>query len=74
MKQQEVFSPLQNAIRHYEVDCKSKFRPTKDFYQSVGINRIRFWQLVKGKKELLVSEARNLSDFFNVPLEQLCSK
>lgn len=74
MQLQLVQTPLHTAINSYEAITKSRFSPTKDFYESVGINRIRFWQLVKGKKEPLLSEAARLSDFFSVPLATLCSK
>lgn len=64
-------TPLKTVIQDYEAGNKSKFRPTKDFYESMEINRIRFWQLVKGKKELSLSEAERLSNFFGVPFNQL---
>lgn len=67
----EIQTPLQTVIDDYEVRVESKFSPTKDFYESIGINRIRFWQIVKGKKEPLISEAAKLSDFFSIPLESL---
>ena len=64
-------TPLKAVIQGFEANGQLKFSPTKDFYESTGINRIRFWQLVKGKKELLVSEAQTLANFFNVPLAKL---
>lgn len=70
--QQIPLTPLRTAIQSHEAIAQSKFRPTKDFYHSIGINRIRFWQLVKGKKTMMVDEAVRLSDFFKVPLDQLC--
>ena len=69
---QVSLTPLRTAIQNYETVAQSKFSPTKDFYQSIGINRIRFWQLVKGKKTMMVDEAVRLSTFFNVSLDQLC--
>lgn len=71
IKSSKEQTPLQTVIDDYEVSAKSKFSPTKDFYVSIGINRIRFWQIVKGKKEPLISEAAKLSDFFSIPLERL---
>lgn len=70
-KLEDTQTALQIVIDDYEVRGKSKFSPTKDFYASIGINRIRFWQIVKGKKEPLISEAAKLSDFFSIPLESL---
>ncbi len=63
-------TPLEAAIQEYETSACSKFSPTKDFYRRVGINRIRFWQLVKGKKDPLLSEIQSLADFFNVTIIQ----
>ncbi|MCF2516039.1 DUF3313 domain-containing protein [Dyadobacter sp. CY351] len=68
------FSALQRAIARYESNEALQFRPTKVFYDNVGINRIRFWQLAKGQKEMLVSEARRLSTYFRVPLEEFLKK
>jgi hypothetical protein len=70
-KQTTLVTPLQTVIQGHEASGQLKFKPTKDFYQSTGINRIRFWMLVKGKKELLISEAQTLANFFNVPLAKL---
>ncbi len=64
-------SPLHTAIIGHEAATKAIFKPTKDFYESVGINRIRFWQLVKGKKEPFASEILTLSKYFNVSPSQL---
>ena len=65
-------TPLKSAISSFEANGRLRFSPTVDFYHSIGINRIRFWQLVKGKKTMMVDEAVRLSDFFKVPLDQLC--
>jgi hypothetical protein len=64
-------TPLQTVIQSHEANGRLKFSPTRDFYATTGINRIRFWMLVKGKKELLISEAQVLANFFNVPLSKL---
>lgn len=64
-------SLLQSVIHDYEVTAKSKFTPTKDFYKSMGINRIRFWQLIRGEKTLFVDEAARLSDFFGIAVQNL---
>jgi hypothetical protein len=72
--QTNTHSPLQTAIDDYSARVGLKFNPTRDFYENVGINRLRFWQLVKGKKEPLASEAVRLSEFFSVPLATLCAK
>lgn len=69
--QQNPQTPLRAIIQAYEANGQSKFSPTKDFYESTGINRIRFWQLVKGKKEPVASEILTLSKFFNVSPNKL---
>lgn len=64
-------TPLQTVIQGYEANGQLKFNPTKVFYENMEINRIRFWQLVKGKQEPKASEILALSKFFNVPVSQL---
>jgi hypothetical protein len=64
-------TPLQNAIQGHEKKHLTNFKPSKDFYQQMSINRIRFAKLVSGKKPILASEAKNLSDFFQVPITDL---
>lgn len=71
VKDHPTQTPLQTVLRDYEAGAKSKFSPTKAFYVSTGINRIRFWQLVKGKKEPFASEILTLSKFFNVSPNKL---
>lgn len=66
-------TPLRTVIDDYSARVCLKFNPTREFYDNVGINRLRFWQLVKGKKEPLASEASRLSEFFSVPLVTLCA-
>ena len=64
-------TPLQSVLNAYQSKHSLKFTPNKAFYDRVQINRIRFWQLVKGKAELSVSEVRALSEFFSIPLTDL---
>ncbi len=62
---------LQRAIENHEFRFGSKFKPSKQFYTEKGINRIRFWQLAKGKKDITGREARVLAEFFSVPVTDL---
>lgn len=71
MKAESKVSPLAVALRDYEQRTKTKFKPSREFYIEIGINRIRFWQLVHGKKELLNSESKRLADYFNISVLQL---
>ncbi|AXE17880.1 hypothetical protein DR864_09120 [Runella rosea] len=64
-------TPLQTAVQSFEDKYLTKFQPTTKFYPYVGINRIRFWQLVEGKKRPTYDEAVSLSKYFGLPLEVL---
>lgn len=64
-------TPLKEAIRSFEDKNLTEFKPKRTFYERVGINRIRFWQLVEGAKVPDINEARRLSDYFNVSLTNL---
>jgi hypothetical protein len=68
---QTTQTPLKSAIGAYERKHLTKFKPSRLFYEQIGINRIRFWKLVEGTKSPEINEARRLSDFFNVPLNDL---
>ncbi|MBU1820768.1 MAG: hypothetical protein KKG00_04545 [Bacteroidetes bacterium] len=67
-------TPIQTALGQYEDQIGGKFKPDKRFYERVGINSKRFAQLVRGDKVPLLDEAARLSEFFNVPLQALCTK
>ncbi|MFC5408957.1 hypothetical protein ACFPMF_06540 [Larkinella bovis] len=59
------------AIVRYEHLSDLKFTPDERFYNRIGINRIRFWQLVKGKKAMYTHEALVLADYFGIPVNDL---
>jgi hypothetical protein len=61
-------TPLQVAICSFEDKNLTEFKPKRSFYERVQINRIRFWQLVEGKKRPDVDEAHRLADYFGKPL------
>jgi hypothetical protein len=60
---------VQEALQGYENRIGGRFKPDSRFYQKVGINQKRFGQLVRGEKPIMGFEARNLSQFFGVSLE-----
>lgn len=62
---------LQAALDQYEDSIGGKFKPDDRFYKMVSINSKRFGQLLRGEKPIFGYEARNLSQYFNVPLNQL---
>ena len=62
---------LKEAVQNFEDKNLTKFKPTKQFYERTKINRIRFSQLVDGKKQMFATELKALSDFFQVPITEL---
>lgn len=62
--QTQNHAPIQRLIDRYEAETMLVFKPSKKFYQSTGINRIRFAQLANGEKQLMINEANNLVRFF----------
>lgn len=67
-------TPIQATLAQYEDRIAGKFKPDQRFYNKVGINPKRFAQLIRGEKPIYGFEALNLSEFFSVPLDQLCTK
>ncbi|UFH52222.1 hypothetical protein [Spirosoma sp. KNUC1025] len=66
-------TPLSIVIADYEQHKHLKFMPEKSFYDSTGINRIRFWQLVRGEKAMLINEAQSLAEYFEIPVSKFFS-
>lgn len=62
-------TPLSQAIAKFEDKNLTKFKPDKRFYTQVGINRIRFWQLVRGEKDFLGAEINSISNYFSIPVQ-----
>lgn len=59
---------IQKSINQFEEQTLMKFQPSKDFYAAVGINRLRFWQLVREEKDITVNEAQSIADYFTISL------
>ena len=67
-----ITNTIQKAVAQYENRIGSPFRPTRDmFYRKVGINQKRYGQILRGEKEPVISEIKNLSQFFNIPVSEL---
>ena len=49
------------------------FRPTQEFYVSVGINKKRWGQIYRGEKEPVLSEIKAISQYFNIPTQAFFS-
>ncbi|MDR6195903.1 hypothetical protein [Siphonobacter sp. SORGH_AS_0500] len=67
----QTASPLARIIARYECESHLAFKPKPSFYDSIGINRIRFWKLVKGEKEPVTSEVRSLAKFLKISEQEL---
>ena len=61
-------SSLSNVLQAFRIAHRTPFTPTPEFYTEVGINRIRYSKLVRGKVVITGPEARALADFFEVPI------
>ncbi|GAB3956405.1 hypothetical protein GCM10028805_46150 [Spirosoma harenae] len=64
-------TPLSCVVTKFEERNNLKFKPERSFYERIGINKVRFWQLVRGEKEPFSSELVSLATYFNVPLSEL---
>lgn len=67
-------SYLKFLIQDYETKTSLEFKPKRAFYERVGINHIRFWQLVEGKKVMNIDEAENLASYFQIPIQDFFYK
>ena len=57
-------APVQQLIDRYEAETLLVFKPSRKFYETTGINRVRFAQLANGEKQPMMNEANNLVRFF----------
>jgi len=60
---------LEQVIGDYEDKVFGKWEPDRRFYDKVGINQKRFGMLVRNEIDMLLSEAKTLSDFFGIEFE-----
>ncbi len=58
-------SPIQELIGRYENKTNLVFKPTRSFYQQVGINHLRFAKLARGQLRPDSEEIRGLLTYFN---------
>jgi hypothetical protein len=61
---------IQSILERKETDVM-KFRPSNDFYKKIGINKKRFWQLVRNEKSATLDEAKSIATYFKVPVTDL---
>ncbi len=57
--------PVKRLIDRYEAETMLIFKPSRNFYQNTGINRIRFSKLSHGDKLPTLEEANRLTKFFS---------
>lgn len=43
---------------------QTKFKPTKEFYETIGINKHRYAKMMRNEVEPTVSEIKSLSAYF----------
>ncbi len=48
-----------------------KFRPSNEFYSKLGINKKRFWQLVRNDKPATIDELKKIANLFEVDITEL---
>lgn len=58
-------SPVGNLIGRFEQKTNLNFKPTFTFYQTIGINRVRFSKIANGKKKPDSDEIASIVQYFN---------
>ena len=53
-----------------EIPASGKFMPNRAFYQEVGINQMRWWDIFYGRKNINQEEYIALSKYFGITLEE----
>jgi len=48
-----------------------RFRPKRDFYLKVGINRKRWGMIYRGEIEPVISELQRIAEYFEVDVTEL---
>ena len=61
---------IESIIKSQETEML-KFRPGNEFYKRIGINKKRFWQLIRNDKPATIDEIKIISDLFNVEITEL---
>jgi len=61
---------IQSILKRKESEVM-KFRPSNDFYKKIGINKKRFWQLVRNEKSATLDEAKSIAEFFEIEVTEL---
>lgn len=46
------------------------FAPNRRFYQTVGINQMRWWDIYNGRKPVTPEEYQALTEYFGITLEE----
>ena len=68
--QSTQLTPILDLIRE-ALPANMQFKPTKDFYQNVGINKHRFSKILKGEIQPQRAELQAIASHFNIPANKL---
>lgn len=52
-------------------DNAFRFKPNMSFFKEIGINRKRFYQILKKETDPTVQELKQIANFFKVPINEL---
>ncbi|MGL5682583.1 MAG: hypothetical protein ACRDDZ_05935 [Marinifilaceae bacterium] len=56
------------TAKFVDAEC---FAPTKTFYEKVGINQKRWWELYRGEVQITDEEYLSLCNYFNVTIKDV---
>lgn len=68
--QTNALSPIKELI-HESLPANMQFKPTKAFYQSVGINKHRFSKILRGEIQPQRIELTAIAHHFNISPDKL---
>ncbi|KAA9349724.1 hypothetical protein [Larkinella humicola] len=65
-----ALTPIKELIND-ALPANLQFKPTREFYKSVGINKHRFSKILKGDLEPQRNELQAIACHFNIPVSKL---
>jgi hypothetical protein len=68
--QTNVLTPIRELIDE-ALPANMQFKPTKDFYQEVGINKHRFSKILRGEIQPQRNELHAIAGHFHIPVHKL---
>jgi hypothetical protein len=67
--QTQALTPIRELINE-SLPANMQFKPTTDFYKSVGINKHRFSKIFRGDLEPQRGELKAIAHHFNIPVHK----